>query len=179
MKNTRKLLSALLVIVMMLTTAAFAAPAQDRAGNDIAIPAEVNRIISLAPATTQIIESLGMMDKLVAVDTQTPLYVEGTSELPQFDMMAPDVEQIAALEAQLRTCLDMLAKIRCSEAPAEAAQEDKSPEAQTADEISQNLEALVGTTEDTAPKAEPKHPTGETTSKFTNLQFGKNYNPNN
>lgn len=97
MKNTRKLLSALLVIVMMLTTAAFAAPAQDRAGNDIAIPAEVNRIISLAPATTQIIESLGMKDKLVAVDTQTPLYVEGVSELPQFDMMQPDIEQIAAL----------------------------------------------------------------------------------
>ena len=94
MKNTRKLLSALLVIVMMLTTAAFAAPAQDRAGNDIAVPAEVNRIISLAPATTQIIESLGMMDKLVAVDTQTPLYVEGVSELPQFDMMQPDIEQI-------------------------------------------------------------------------------------
>ena len=97
MKNTRKLLSALLVIVMMLTTTAFAAPAQDRAGNNIAIPAEVNRIISLAPATTQIIESLGMMDKLVAVDTQTPLYVEGVSEFPQFDMMQPDIEQIAAL----------------------------------------------------------------------------------
>lgn len=97
MKNIRKLLSTLLVIVMMLTSAAFAAPAQDRAGNDIAIPAEVNRIISLAPATTQIIESLGMMDKLVAVDTQTPLYVEGVSELPQFDMMQPDIEQIAAL----------------------------------------------------------------------------------
>ncbi|MBQ9951948.1 MAG: ABC transporter substrate-binding protein [Clostridia bacterium] len=97
MKNTRKLLSTLLVIVMMLTTAAFAAPAQDRAGNDIAVPAEVNRIISLAPATTQIIESLGMLDKVIAVDTQTPLYVEGVSELPQFDMMQPDIEQIAAL----------------------------------------------------------------------------------
>ena len=97
MKNTRKLLSTLLVIVMMLTTAAFAAPAQDRAGNDIAVPAEVNRIISLAPATTQIIESLGMLDKVIAVDTQTPLSVEGVSELPQFDMMQPDIEQIAAL----------------------------------------------------------------------------------
>ena len=98
MKNTRKLLSTLLVIVMMLTTAAFAAPAQDRAGNDIAVPAEVNRIISLAPATTQIIESLGMLDKVIAVDTQTPLYVEGVSELPQFDMMSPDIEQIAMLQ---------------------------------------------------------------------------------
>ena len=92
--------------------------------------------------------------------------------------------QIAALETQLRTCLDMLAQIRGGEAPAEAAevcaQEEASAEAQAADEISQNLEALVGTTEDTAPKAEPKHPAGETTTtKFANLQFGKNYNPNN
>ena len=44
-----------------------------------------------------------------------------------------------------------------------------------ADEISNNLEALVGTTEDTAPVAPPRHPQSETTSKFTNLQFGRNY----
>ena len=45
-----------------------------------------------------------------------------------------------------------------------------------ADEISHNLEALVGTTEDIAPKAEPRHPINETTtSKFANLQFGRNY----
>ena len=45
-----------------------------------------------------------------------------------------------------------------------------------ADEISQNLAALVGTTVDTAPKAEPRHPVNDTTtSKFANLQFGRNY----
>ena len=48
-----------------------------------------------------------------------------------------------------------------------------------ADEISQSLEALVGTTTDTQPKAEPRHPTNDTTtSKFANLQFGRNYDPN-
>ena len=46
-----------------------------------------------------------------------------------------------------------------------------------ADEISHVLEALVGTAEEDAPKAEPKHPVSETTSKFTNLQFGRNYDP--
>ena len=47
------------------------------------------------------------------------------------------------------------------------------------DEISQNLEALVGTTVDTAPKAEPRHPINDTTTaKFANLQFGRNYDPN-
>ena len=45
-------------------------------------------------------------------------------------------------------------------------------------EISASIENLVGTTEDTAPKAEPQHPTNDTTtSKFANLQFGKNYDP--
>lgn len=98
MKNIRKLLCALLALTMLLATVALAeVPAQDRAGNDIAVPAEVNKIISLAPATTQIIADLGLMDKVIAVDTQTPVYVEGVSELPQFDMMQPDIEQIAAL----------------------------------------------------------------------------------
>ena len=94
------------------------------------------------------------------------------------------MEQIATLETQLRSCLDLLAQIRGEGTPAEeaeaAAQEETSPEAETADEISQNLEALVGTTEDTAPKAEAKHPVSETTTnKFANLQFGRNYDPNN
>lgn len=99
MKNLRKLLCTLLAVAMLLATAAIAeVPTQDRAGNAISVPAEITKVISLAPATTQIIESLGMMDTLIAVDTQTPLYVEGVSELPQFDMMQPDIEQIAALQ---------------------------------------------------------------------------------
>ena len=56
--------------------------------------------------------------------------------------------------------------------------EEEDPTAAVADEIASNLEALVGTTEDIAPKAEPKHPTeATTTSKFANLQFGPNYDP--
>ena len=81
------------------------APAPDAtpAGSEPAepTPAVPETLISLAPATTQIIEALGMKDRLVAVDTQSPLYVEGISELPQFDMMAPDIEQMAALEPDL------------------------------------------------------------------------------
>ena len=49
-----------------------------------------------------------------------------------------------------------------------------------ADEISASLEALVGTTDDRSPVAEPKHPTTDsTTGKFKDLQFGRNYDPNN
>ena len=47
-----------------------------------------------------------------------------------------------------------------------------------ADEISASLESLVGTTEDIAPKAEPQHPASSTSARFSNLQFGKNYDPN-
>lgn len=99
MKKMFKVLSMVLALVLALTCAAFAeAPSTDRAGNAIVLPTEINKIISLAPSTSQILESLGMLDKVIAVDTYTPGYIESTAELPQFDMMTPDVEQIAALE---------------------------------------------------------------------------------
>ena len=47
-----------------------------------------------------------------------------------------------------------------------------------ADEISANLQALVGTTDDEPPIAEVKHPVSDTTGKFDKLMFGPNYNPN-
>ncbi len=98
MKNTRRILSTLLILALLMANFALAeVPAKDRAGNDIAIPDEINRIISLAPAATQVIEALGMKDKLVAVDTQSTLVIPELAGLPQFDLMEPDIEQIAAL----------------------------------------------------------------------------------
>ena len=82
-------------------------------------------------------------------------------------------EKILAIEDELEACLELLAKIRVENAPAK-----KAEQADPVAEISQNLEALVGTTEDLAPKAEPMHPNSETTSKFANLQFGRNYDLN-
>ena len=82
--------------------------------------------------------------------------------------------KIADLQEQLRTCIQALDRLKNNTAPAKAAEAS----ADVADEIAQNLEALVGTTEETAPKAEPKHPSHEsTTSRFAtmNLQFGRNY----
>ncbi|MDY4755853.1 MAG: DivIVA domain-containing protein [Candidatus Faecousia sp.] len=64
-------------------------------------------------------------------------------------------------------------------APKKAAADVYDSEA-VAGEISQSLEAMVGTTNDTAPKAAPQHPTRDTsTSRFStlNLQFGRNYDP--
>ena len=89
--------------------------------------------------------------------------------------------KIADMQEQLRTCIQALDRLKGNTAPAVPAAEPAAPAAaamDVADEIAQNLEALVGTTEEIAPKAEPKHPTRETTtSRFAtmNLQFGRNY----
>lgn len=90
--------------------------------------------------------------------------------------------KIEEIQNQMRACIQALDRIKQANepekeaAPAEEASKQSADE--MADEISQNVEALVGTTVDHAPKAEPRHPTQDTTtSKFTNLQFGRNYSP--
>ena len=87
--------------------------------------------------------------------------------------------KINELQEQLRSCIQALDRIKNANAPAapvKAAFDFESDD--MASEISKNLENLVGTTEDVAPKAEPKHPINDsTTSKFSamNLEFGRNF----
>ena len=88
--------------------------------------------------------------------------------------------KINELQEQLRSCIQALDRIKNANAP-----KAEAPKAafdydcdDVASEISKNLENLVGTTDDVAPKAEPKHPINDsTTSKFStmNLQFGRNF----
>ena len=101
--------------------------------------------------------------------------------------------KIAEIQAQMQACIQALERIKSANAPAAPAAPaapmsapavpfDYDASGSSADdvaaEISQSLEALVGTTTDTQPKAEPRHPTNDTTtSKFANLQFGRNYDP--
>ena len=90
--------------------------------------------------------------------------------------------KIDEIQAQMRACIQALDRVKAANEPSHpvAAAEPKQTADEMADEISQNVEALVGTTVDHAPKAEPRHPMNETTtSKFANLQFGRNYSPNN
>ncbi len=100
--------------------------------------------------------------------------------------------KIGDLQEQIRSCIEILDRIKNANQPAakangafdfdrsEAVSEQEQKTNAVASEIAANLEALVGTTEDTSPKAEPKHPTEDTTtSKFANLQFGRNYDPTN
>ncbi len=122
--------------------------------------------------------------------------------IAQEDARVEEARKVAAarideLSEQIRSCLQALERIKSANRPAAAPVKpavsamfdyDSAPDtdaptdptADVADEIASNLEALVGTTEDVAPKAEPKHPTeSTTTSKFANLQdkFGPNYDP--
>ena len=90
------------------------------------------------------------------------------------------------LEAQEQATLaDTLERIKAANRPIQGRSEafdfDKHEPAANAvaDEISKNLEEQVGVTEDEAPKAEPMHPKSDTTTKFANLQFGRNYDPHN
>ena len=87
--------------------------------------------------------------------------------------------KIDEIQEQMRSCIQALDRIKMANQPAPVAQPVAAPKADAdavADEISRNLENLVGTTVDTAPKAAPKHPVNDTTtSKFANLQFGRNY----
>lgn len=96
--------------------------------------------------------------------------------------------KIDQLKNEIKSCIQALDRIKAANAPSDMPPEafdyervENNQERQAeavADEISANLQALVGTTEETAPKAEPRHPISETTtSKFTNLQFGPNYDP--
>jgi len=64
----------------------------DRAGHDVVVPGNIQTIVSLSPALTQSIEDLGLKDKIVATDTQSPLYTEGLSDLPQVDIINPNME---------------------------------------------------------------------------------------
>ena len=89
--------------------------------------------------------------------------------------------KISELQEQLRTCIQALDRIKTANAPETAPAPAPVQDKDVADEIAQNIETMIGSTVDTAPKAAPKHPTNNdtTTSKFAslNLQFGRNYDP--
>ena len=77
-------------------------PTKDRAGNAITVPEKVEKIVSMAPSTTQFLIDLGLGDKIVGIDTNSATYLDKLpSDVAQFDMMSPDNEAIAALEPDI------------------------------------------------------------------------------
>ena len=89
--------------------------------------------------------------------------------------------KIDTLKEEIASCINALDRIKAANLPAgnQAENAAQSEMDAVADEISASLQALIGTTDDSKPTAEPKHPTTDsTTGKFANLQFGRNYDPN-
>ena len=86
-------------------------------------------------------------------------------------------QRISEIQEQLKTVVQALERIKTANLPTEPPKEHAATADAVADEIASTLEAMMGTTVDTAPKAEPNHPQSNTTSRFTNLQFGRNYDP--
>ncbi len=94
--------------------------------------------------------------------------------------------KIEDLQDQLQGCIKALERIKENNKPSpsgafdyerfEGTMRTESADA-VADEISANLQALVGTTDDEPPISEAKHPVSDTTGKFDKLMFGPNYNP--
>jgi len=105
MKTRNRFLAVLLALALVFALAGCGgsgtdqAPAVDRSGAQIALPDKVEKIAALAPSIVETLLDLGCGDKIVAIDTQTQLnaYEALSTDLPAFDMMAPDIEQLAAL----------------------------------------------------------------------------------
>ena len=101
--------------------------------------------------------------------------------------------KIQEIQDQMNACIQALERIKSANRPTvtktAAFDYDSKPDTAAkvdpadavADEISSSLEALVGTTDDIAPKPEANHPVSTTSTRFRDLekQFGKNYNPGN
>ena len=109
MKTAKKLTILLLLAALLLTMPAGCGanaepdrtaaerPTIDPSGADITIPDEINSIIVLAPSLTETVVALGQGNKIIGYDRNS-VGLEGIPEdVPTFDTVAPDVEQLVAL----------------------------------------------------------------------------------
>lgn len=76
-------------------------PSEDRAGNEITVPKEINSIISMSPSITEVLVDLGFGDKIIAVDTYSEDIPGLPAGIPSFDMMAPDAEKLVSLNPDI------------------------------------------------------------------------------
>jgi iron complex transport system substrate-binding protein len=73
----------------------------DRGGNTVSISGQINKVISTAPSSTEIIVDLGLADRLAAVDKYS-LDIEGVSQdLPLIDFFFPDAEAIIGINPEV------------------------------------------------------------------------------
>lgn len=74
-----------------------ALPTVDPSGAEISIPEQIDSIVVLAPSIAETVIDLGYGDKIVGYDSQST-GIDGLPEnVPVFDLVNPDMEQMAAL----------------------------------------------------------------------------------
>jgi len=88
-------------VVPSATPAAYPLELTDDEGTAVVIPARPERIVSLTPATTEILYAVGAGDRVVATDdgSDTPTEAAALPDVASFD--AVDVEAIVGAEADL------------------------------------------------------------------------------
>lgn len=81
--------------------AVFPVTVTDDAGREVTVEAEPQRIVSLAPANTEIVAALGLLDRLVGVTTYCD-YPPEVAEIEKMgDFVTPNIEAITAAEPDL------------------------------------------------------------------------------
>ena len=105
-----KKLSALFLALLLLLgpgASAFAAdeppapPTEDPSGAAISVPDEIDSIVVLAPSLAEMVVALGHADQIVGYDTNCAGLEGLDPDAAQFDLAAPDMESLAALEPDL------------------------------------------------------------------------------
>lgn len=105
-KNIFKVFCLLLMTIMLVscggdTNSSSSSVTKDRAGYDITPPSKIEKIISISPSINETLVDLGLADKIIAIDSYST-EIEGLkSDLPTFDIMTPDTEQLIALEPDI------------------------------------------------------------------------------
>ena len=105
----KKLLSVLLVLMLALSVTALADAAEaveeisftDDLGRTVTLADYPERIVSLTPATTEILFALGVGDKVVGIDSSSDYPEEAASLEVVGDYIGPNMEAIVAAEPDL------------------------------------------------------------------------------
>lgn len=79
-------------------TLASTLPGIDRAGNEIAIPKETNKIVSLTPAVTELLCDLGLSGRIVCVDPDSRETIKDLeADIAVCDPLSPDIPKLLSL----------------------------------------------------------------------------------
>lgn len=73
---------------------------RDDLGREVAVPAPVRRVVTLAPNLTELVYAIGAGDRVVGVDDASN-FPAAVKALPRVGAMQPNIEKIAALKPDL------------------------------------------------------------------------------